>query len=181
MIGMKRFLAAGACAFAALAAQGAAAQVSSRYTFIGTVAGDPGNLFTGSFTLRETGGAYTLTAFSGTYRTDVFNLGNTGLFQIPPNEVIIGGTDDGGPLSVTGNIADFSMDFDAVTKGPGAANFNYVSYAGGGGLPTVSYAYAVAAPEPASWGLLILGFGVAGAALKRRRKLAVGAAALALG
>ena len=41
---------------------------------------------------------------------------------------------------------------------------------------TISFELASAMPEPASWALMIMGFGGAGAALRRRRHMAPGAA-----
>lgn len=60
-----------------------------------------------------------------------------------------------------------------------AANgVEYLGYAAfdSSGLESITYAPAV--PEPASWALLLAGVGLTGAAMRRRRRGAVGAAAV---
>lgn len=45
-------------------------------------------------------------------------------------------------------------------------------WSGGGGTITGSFAFSAGAiPEPATWGLMILGFGAVGVALRRRQKV----------
>ncbi len=56
---------------------------------------------------------------------------------------------------------------------PNAAASAYVNDIGSGSQYT-NYAFAVAGvPEPAAWGLMILGFGVVGGAMRRRQRVSV--------
>ena len=47
------------------------------------------------------------------------------------------------------------------------------TYSLGSDQPTVNIGTASAVPEPASWGMLVTGFGVIGATMRRRRRLSV--------
>lgn len=70
-------------------------------------------------------------------------------------------------LSFTGNSVKIL--FSAFGESPGQ-----FTYDGNGGQAVFSYSTGVGAvPEPASWALMIGGFGMAGATLRRRRALSV--------
>ncbi len=81
--------------------------------------------------------------------------------------------------SVTLNGATFALsptgNFEFGDVGPialQAINTLVVNgYTGGGGGFGGSLAFAGAIPEPATWGLMILGFGAVGAAMRRREKV----------
>lgn len=64
-----------------------------------------------------------------------------------------------------------------LTIGAGSQTSSY-GPAGGGTVSATSPTTFGAAPEPATWGMMILGFGVAGAALRQKRKQGTRTAAL---
>ena len=106
----------------------------------------------------------------------------TGLFipsfctqAVGPNEVSIAGGDSGGPGFINGRLASvnsysltFGSDFgdldDELNDSFGEMN---------GFVPTFIHAgfIANAVPEPSTWALLILGFGVVGGAMRRKNKV----------
>lgn len=80
------------------------------------------------------------------------------------------------------NLASFDVDhstpqrwmnFSGVTNIATAGTYNtaftYVSGARPAGDFVIDRVYVIAVPEPATWGLMIVGFGAAGAILRRRR------------
>jgi hypothetical protein len=145
--------------------------------------------FDGSFSLTYTGATKTVGAFtvnpgddllSGTFLGSVFtgygsagsivdsNLGG-GLVSFNDNEFLTFDTtgDEGLAIAMTsispvahvvgGQLADFK----AVSQG----NFSAETTVGGGGGGGV--------PEPATWAMMLVGLGVAGATLRARRKVAL--------
>jgi hypothetical protein len=52
------------------------------------------------------------------------------------------------------------------------ANISKVTFSGSYGIDDLSYSTGGAVPEPATWALMITGFGMAGSALRRRRAVA---------
>ena len=96
---------------------------------------------------------------------------------VGPNEVSIAGGDSGGPGFINGQIASvnsyslsFGSDFgdldDDLNDSFGEMN---------GFVPTFIHAnfiaQVVAVPEPSTWALLILGFGMVGGAMRRKAKV----------
>ena len=149
----------------------ALAQTSSSYTFSGVVGGKASNLFTGTFTLANNAGVYSLSAFSGRYKTAVFDLSNSGLIQFAPSYLIIGGQPNGYNNLITGTD-DFQMTFNPRRE-TGNLGIDFVSVANSFDFGPVEYTFrqatAGAVPEPASWGLMIVGFGLIGVAARLRR------------
>jgi hypothetical protein len=102
---------------------------------------------------------------------------NTGLGA---REVGIAGGDSGGPGFVDGKLA--SINSYGLTFGPDFGDFGGGLNAGWGEFSGYVPVYihtdfiaSTAVPEPASWAMLILGFGLTGAAARRRRGAAVAA------
>jgi|GEM_PF-2878190 len=99
------------------------------------------------------------------------NFGQT-LYGLTVVGFHVGGAGGGGGIGYQGTA--FYL-FDAGTTGIASFNFvmpglsNAALYATGKAPPPIPPVVAV--PEPASWALMILGFGTAGAMLRRRRAL----------
>ncbi len=114
---------------------------------------------------------------------DNAGIGNTGanrLGDLSLREVGIAGGDSGGPGFVDGKLASINSygltfgfnfgDFDPNVGGQ--ANFNAGWGEFSGYVPIyihTDFIASTAVPEPASWALLIMGFGLTGAAARRRR------------
>lgn len=156
----------------ALLASPASAQTSGSYTFSGVVGGNASNLFTGSFTLASSAGVYSLSAFSGRYKSVVFDLSNSGLVQIAPSYLIIGGQANGFNNLITG-VDDFQLSFNPRRE-TGNIGPYFVSVGNSFDFGTVEYTFARAqvagVPEPATWGLMLAGFGALGLAMRRRAR-----------
>jgi hypothetical protein len=101
-------------------------------------------------------------------------------------EVGIAGGDSGGPGFIAGRLASinsygltFGTNFGdflgAVPPSPSALNNSWGEFSGY--VPVFIHtdfiASAMAVPEPSSWALLIAGFGLTGAAMRRQRKAAI--------
>ncbi|WP_294391919.1 PA14 domain-containing protein [uncultured Sphingomonas sp.] len=113
--------------------------------------------------------------------TGFLNIATTGTYTFAL------GSDDGSRLYIDGNVAidnDFGHPFGYVTTGlalaAGSHSFRLVHFDNGGGtglsvllngegLGGSFLSTEGAVPEPASWALMVGGFGMAGAALRRRR------------
>lgn len=160
-----------------IAAAGMAALVSTSalaqsYTY--NYAAATGTANSGSFTIFNNNGAFSLTAFNGTVGGVSYNLSTAGLATFGSNRVYLGGLLNGVNL-VVGGTNDFDQD---GSFAPGALAFtDTFSYAVAGtvgivGSPTVNFTQVVAAaavPEPATWGMVILGMGAVGYTMRRRK------------
>lgn len=156
---MKLMLTSGTLAFAIAAATPAAA---ADYVF------SAGTVFSGSFSFTDE----TLTAFSGNLAGRAFTLANVGFVPAPYNTV--GGT-TGGELVITGNFGgstsgnDFTFAFDPSAPVTSTL-LTYTTPATGIATATLSISPASSAvPEPATWAMMIAGFGVVGYAMRRRK------------
>lgn len=119
----------------------------------------------------------------GTFNSFSGFFGSEGFSPVPAELIatfflggVLVGTADGGPLALTGQtISFFGFTADEVQfsgASPFAANKNRI------GVDDLAFGASVAGvPEPASWALLISGFGMAGATLRRRRAVALAARA----
>lgn len=120
------------------------------------------NLFTDNYVRGTT------IQIAGTHNLFAFNLGNffgTGAANV----------------SVTTNLGSYSFaptvgtatNLAALTflglKASGGEYFTSVSYSGGNATGATDVQLGGAVPEPASWALMISGFGMAGAMLRRRK------------
>ncbi len=132
---------------------------------------DPGGatlfqLFAGAFlTITRTGGgAFSLMSFDV---ADLFNVGSAG-------PIVYSWVDGGGAHENVFNL-DNDVGLQTLTLNlSGVTSFTMQQAAPYVQIDNVTFE-AAAVPEPGAWALMILGFGVAGAAL-RRRPLAQGAA-----
>jgi hypothetical protein len=75
------------------------------------------------------------------------------------------------------NFSNFSFTDLPTGSGPYSVNTEYVLHAAGAGTAnsTIDVFDHGAAPEPAAWALMLVGFGGAGALLRQRRRVAVAA------
>ena len=115
--------------------------------------------------LHEVGGCT-----PGDYNTDAFQTayGNTNLYNIATDAFAMSSIADG-----DNTYLKFASDL----VGPLGTTIQIVNTAQGGSYKLDGYGdfieitrgQAVAVPEPATWGLMLLGFGGLGAALRRRR------------
>jgi len=110
-----------------------------------------------ALSVNGAGEPFTLGAFSGTGPTNV-------------NNVVLGASGPGGRV---GYIADFTFGNAYKYYAFGAST---VAIAQGNADQELSGVTAIGTPEPATWGLMLLGFGGLGAALRSRRKAAAAVA-----
>lgn len=99
--------------------------------------------------------------------------------SVGPNEVAIAGGDSGGAAFINGRIASvnsysltFGLGFGDYKCDPAPGNCLNGSWGEMNGfVPTFIHAdFINGVPEPSTWAMLILGFGVVGGALRRRTK-----------
>lgn len=184
-------------AFVCLAGTASAATITSSYAFTATGMNGPTSNNSGAFTIRWDAEAEVLTLIEIelTVGAVTYDTGNAGV-RLPVRHegfIVVGGTLNG-VESIAFPSNDFSVAFwdNAAVNGPlsrdrATKTFHY-SHAGGhgsassppgieGGTLTFELTERVITgdlppvllvPEPASWALLMLGFGVAGARLRRR-------------
>jgi len=103
---------------------------------------------------------------------------DNGIEWIKLNGTAILGSEGGTPIGGFSSWTSFaaSSDFQA---GANTLTFDVVNFGQATGNPSglrVEFLSSNAVPEPASWALMIGGFGLTGAALRRRRRLAVATA-----
>lgn len=180
---MKKFLMAAATA-AVLACAAPAAQAATTFNTIDqTVLDNAGTenfgatidtkgLFHHSFTFTTTG-TNDASSFIGTIR-----LGN-GREDLDLSSIDLDGTFAFTPVyGAPGHEPDETWNLFSAIIGAGSHTINvYGNVIKTSGTSAASYAGTlnlspVAVPEPATWGLMIFGFGAAGAVLRRRRTLA---------
>lgn len=114
---------------------------------------------------------------------DNAGIGNTGanvLGDLSIREVGVAGGDSGGPGFIDGKLA--SINSYGLTFGNAFGDFGGGLNAGwgefSGYVPVYIHTDSIAStavPEPASWAMLIAGFGLTGATMRRRRNAAVAA------
>lgn len=161
-----------ALAATALTATAASAAIELRsYSFTATTSG-PITSHSGSFVLAYDNVAhtYSLSSIAFSLGSTVFDVNNTGVRSDGPDSFLIGGRAFG--------LVGLSSSEDDFILQPGSglsyklANV-YFNYGGGPVEVTrTDLPSPAAVPEPSAWALMILGFGRAGAALRRRRGLA---------
>jgi len=175
----KLALALAAVAACAAAAPAEASIVVTAYTFSGPSAGS------GSFSLAcndvDPKDPCTLAAFSYGLGGSTFDLSNTGIEAVAglglPPEILsynIGGTFNGvgivDDFGLSQLVTDFVIGFDLDTPTSAVITYHIGPNATGitGDALTVTAAGAV--PEPATWALMLLGFGAIGIAMRRRSR-----------
>ena len=135
-----------------------------------------GSAGTGSFSLDLTGGVYTLDTVSLTFGTASFNISNTQLANLGSNYCL--GTASASGCFVDGSTNSFGMTLDPSLTSQTAGYSIWADGNGGltGSRNTIITQVAAAVPEPATWAMMLLGFGAIGFALRRRKPAEVLAA-----
>ncbi len=127
----------------------------------------------GTFSLELTGSTYTLTAVDLTFGSASFDLSNS-LFETFGAFWTLGGQSFG-VNGLASGTDDFNFIFNPAL--PSQDVFPQYTNIGNpseilGGRATVNQV-AAAVPEPGTWAMMLLGFGAAGAALRRSRRRSV--------
>lgn len=157
-------LALAAASAISLSVPAAAAVTLTGYTVSGP---SPAN---GSFTLQydDVAQVYTLIALDFTVGTTHFDISNSGIEQFSLTDVELGGNPDGVTgLQTSLNLDDFALEFDP-TRASQTQDFFYL-FGGTNEIPNVPVTITASVPEPASWAMMLLGFGAIAFALRRRR------------
>ena len=94
------------------------------------------------------------------------NSGNATLTAVIAGANLASFDVDHSPIQKWVNYSGFTT---IATEGNYTTSFTYRSGAAPAGDFVIDRAYVIAVPEPATWGLMIMGFGGAGAMLRRRR------------
>jgi hypothetical protein len=132
-----------------------------------------GSAGSGTFSIAQdtATSAITLTAFNYTLGATSFNTTNASLQPSGANFVIGGNVNGPDIVSSLSGVDDFSFEF--IPFLGGAGTFTY--YIGGGIQPvqTTNVLYlpvtTAPVPEPATWAMMLLGFGAIGFALRRQQ------------
>jgi hypothetical protein len=180
---MKRFYLAAALAASALTATSASAATPLTVTYTGTVQGSSnggndnlgGNVvFTGVTTQEDANdGVFSYSNFTALYAGTTYTFANVSAAFSAANvlDVFTGGTKVTSFNFAPGTMFAVGQTY-ATTLGSGGTftvdpSVGNVNFTGGTGFVTSSIA---AVPEPATWAMMLVGFGMMGASMRYRRK-----------
>jgi PEP-CTERM motif len=184
---MNKVLVSAALAVASVATPAAATQVIGSYDFNGTQftqvgtgatgAIGPSNAFTGSFsyTFDTTTHTFALTGFTGDVGSQHFDLCNTG-FSYDGNSALSIGATAGGIANYFTFPSDFVFNLlldratGDITSGGQLIYATTQPTNGVWQANHLSLETPAAVPEPATWAMMLLGFGGIGMAMRRSRK-----------
>lgn len=145
------------------------------YHFIGDIP-TLGSKIEGSFSIANSSGRYTLTSFSGHVGSVMYSLGDVALLNgaDTPYSYLKGAIIIGGKQYGADGIVDGTDDFWTGWFFPKASFFASGNVAsplikGEDNVELKFIQIASSVPEPASWGLMILGFGLSGFVVRRTR------------
>jgi hypothetical protein len=128
----------------------------------------------GTFAYDYAGGnALTLTAFSLNIGSAHFGLADVASTFNSLNDALqIGGLANGGINNLLGTTNDFtlSLTFNPLTGSGSSGAFNFTTASTNSFFQSSSVSSAAAVPEPATWAMMLLGFGGIGFAMRRGRK-----------
>ena len=139
--------------------------------------GTSGNVrqnYNGTFSITSGAGSTGINYLSGTFN-DLFEALNTSatLIASTPPASAVTFTSDVIPLSHLGLDRAVSLSFSGVTPGILAPNANGTVPSFRAAVSGNFSAETGAVPEPATWGMMVVGFGAMGYAMRSRRKVAV--------
>lgn len=172
---MKMILAAVATLLAS--APAIATVTTTDYSFSAIFDDGPHATLDGTFSIAadDVAGTNTLTALDFSVGDKVYDLTNTGFGNAGADMFILAGL-AGGLYSFNLGMEDFNLSFFLYRPAPPILYYSdgsgkyydtaNVSLSQSGPGP---YFVQSDAPEPATWGLMVLGFGAVGAGLRRRR------------
>ena len=178
---MKRFYLAATLAATALTATSASAATPLTVTYTGTVEGTSngnnlgGNVvFTGVTTQEDANdGQFSYSSFTALYAGATYTFANASAAFSAANvlDVFTGGTKVTSFSFAPGTMFAVGQSY-AATLGQGGTftvdpSVGNVNFTGGVGIVTSSIA---AVPEPATWAMMLVGFGMMGASMRYRRK-----------
>jgi hypothetical protein len=161
----RAFIAAALAAASLSAAPAVAAIVTTDYTISGGTSG--------TFTLdfNTVGSTYTLTALNLTIPggSTTFTTANSGLqFPLGPTLTLGGNVSNVDNILVSGGADDFLVSFDATLASQSSTLSYFVAGTQIVPFTTVTISQGSAAvPEPASWAMMLLGFGGMGLVMRR--------------
>lgn len=162
-------------ALTAPAGSPAVAAVTS-YTIKGTDSGDPSKVFSGDFSLDYTNSVFSLVSFNATYDGVTFDLSNSGIAFFNKTDVFLGG-DKNYRSGIVGGVTDFYTDF---FRPPSSGEISFSGLLARDDSESIfrttftvaNVSAASAVPEPTTWVMLLLGFGMIGAASRYRHRSA---------
>lgn len=114
---------------------------------------------------------YTLSLYTGRWAQNAFGILGYSLIDPTNNLVLASGSFDS-----TGTDGWFERTLTAAASSAGSLRVQIetlYAYQGAPGLDNVSLVAAAGVPEPASWAMMLGGFGAIGAAMRRRRRIDV--------
>jgi len=165
-------------ALLAVPTMASATVTTTDYTFSATFASGPYTTLGGSFSIEsdDVAGTNILSALDFSIGSAIFDTSNSTMYLAGPDIAI--GADIGDPNAVYANTDDFFLSFHASTLTQGILAYATADFYGSFSFdvtvaqdgPGLYVPQASGVPEPASWALMLVGFGAIGAGLRGRRQ-----------
>jgi hypothetical protein len=147
---------------------------ATNFSAIGSATVPPYGTLSGTFSYDYSGGnSLTLTAFSLDLGPAHFGLPNVGSsFDLGIGELDIGGLVNGGINNLLGTTNDFQLQltgFNPLTGSSSSGDMFYTTANTNALFFGSSATASPAVPEPATWAMMLMGFGGIGFALRRQK------------